>query len=172
MCKVFRGEHKRTTPETRQFAEAVVHKTLWGRPALRCCRFALDWTVECHGWRCPNRNNLVNQVCRLTVVGKCVNERAPSPPLYSRHLRWLRNIEQGAKWNIGLTAGMFCLFREKDSLFRTEQGISHRPFKSLCDFALADAKTALNRRNLAKFPVIFPVLRESGEQPIRPLQIA
>src|SRR5262249_44374739 len=24
-------------------------------------------------------------------------------------VRWLRNFEQGAKWNLGLTAGMFCL---------------------------------------------------------------
>src|SRR5215831_665100 len=24
-------------------------------------------------------------------------------------MRWLRNFEQGAKWNVGLTAGMFCL---------------------------------------------------------------
>jgi hypothetical protein len=53
------------------------------------------------------------------------------------------------------------LFREKDSLFRQEQGISRRLFKSLCDFASASAKTALNRPNFAKFPVNFPVLRES-----------
>src|SRR5258708_162905 len=59
---------------------------------------------------------------------------------------------------------MNSLFREKDSLFRKEQGISRRLFKSLCDFASASAKTALNRPNFAKFPVIFPVIRESKDQ--------
>jgi hypothetical protein len=67
---------------------------------------------------------------------------------------------------------MNSVFREKDFLFRTEQGIFSRPLKSLCDFASAAAKTALNRRNPAKFPVIFPVLRESEEQPIQPPQTA
>ena len=27
----------------------------------------------------------------------------------ARHQRWLRNFEQGVKWKLGLTAGMFCL---------------------------------------------------------------
>src|SRR5215471_16747227 len=54
------------------------------------------------------------------------------------------------------------LFREKGSLFRKEQGTSCKLFKSLCDFASASAKTALNRPKLTKFPVIFPVLRESA----------
>ena len=31
------------------------------------------------------------------------------PPPAVGALRWPRNFEQGVKWNLGLTAGMFCL---------------------------------------------------------------
>src|SRR5262249_54830749 len=50
------------------------------------------------------------------------------------------------------------LFREKHSLIRTEQGISRRLFKSLCDFAPVSAKAVPNSLNFTEFPVIFPVL--------------
>jgi hypothetical protein len=55
---------------------------------------------------------------------------------------------------------MNSLFLEKDSLFRKEQGISRRLFKPLCDFASASAKAALHTPNFAKFPALFPALRE------------
>jgi hypothetical protein len=54
------------------------------------------------------------------------------------------------------------LFHQKDSLFRKEQGIFRRLFKMLCDFAAASGKTAPNKPSLPKFPVNFPVLRESA----------
>jgi len=66
---------------------------------------------------------------------------------------------------------MHSLFREKDSLFRKEQGISRRLFESLRDFASADAKTALNRSKFAKFPVIFPVFREFDQGRSCPIRI-
>ena len=43
-------------------------------------------------------------------------------------------------------------------LFRKEQGISRRLFKSLCDFASVSVKTTPKQAELVKFPVIFPVL--------------
>jgi hypothetical protein len=40
----------------------------------------------------------------------CVNDGFRGvPPWLARGQRWLRIFEQGAKWNCGLTAGMFCL---------------------------------------------------------------
>src|SRR6266404_2385051 len=61
------------------------------------------------------------------------------------------------------------LFRPMNSLFRGNRfpvlkrtGNLRRLFKSLCDFSSPCTKTALNRPNFAKFPVIFPVLREFG----------
>src|SRR5215813_228885 len=55
----------------------------------------------------------VRQVCdggpRCRIIYLETVDSAISNPSLSSSERWSQNFEQGAKWNLGLTAGMFCL---------------------------------------------------------------
>jgi hypothetical protein len=60
--------------------------------------------------------------------------------------------------------GELPVFAHEIPCFPTEQGISDKALKEYRILALATSKEGQKARKPEKFPVIFPVLRESGIQ--------